>query len=92
MFGWRRGGWGRGGFGWVGSGRQVHPPKYSEEFEYIGPCRCGFGPNAFYRDKKSGRIIHWHDLWRQGIYQAKEENDVKQEETAKKMNESQNQN
>lgn len=25
--------------------------------EYIGPCRCGTGPNAFYRTH-DGRVIH----------------------------------
>ncbi len=31
---------------------------------YIGPCRCGWGPHAYYRDQE-GRIIHASRLgWR----------------------------
>jgi hypothetical protein len=33
---------------------------------YIGPCRCGFGPDAFYRDK-SGRIIHASQVYHRGF-------------------------
>jgi hypothetical protein len=31
-------------------------------YAYIGPCRCGRGPHAWYRDEK-GNIIHAWDLW-----------------------------
>ncbi len=31
--------------------------------EYIGPCRCGFGPDAYYREKKTGRIVHARQLY-----------------------------
>ncbi|WP_456418853.1 hypothetical protein [Methanocaldococcus infernus] len=31
-------------------------------FRYIGPCRCGFGPHAYYVDDR-GRIIHAWDLY-----------------------------
>ena len=27
------------------------------KYRYIGPCRCGFGPRAFYIDEE-GKIIH----------------------------------
>ena len=37
-----------------------------EGYTYIGPCRCGFGPDAFYRDK-SGRIVHAAQVHRRGI-------------------------
>jgi len=37
-----------------------------EGFTYIGPCKCGFGPDAFYRDK-SGRIIHASQFFHWGI-------------------------
>lgn len=26
-------------------------------YEYVGPCRCGRGPNAYYRTGE-GRIVH----------------------------------
>ena len=49
----RRGrGWHRG----YGSWRQA-APTVSEGYAYVGPCRCGLGPHAFYQDK-SGRIVH----------------------------------
>ena len=37
-----------------------------EGYTYIGPCRCGFGPDAFYRDK-SGRIVHASQLFHWSI-------------------------
>ena len=37
-----------------------------EGYTYIGPCRCGFGPDAYYRDK-SGRIIHASQVYQRGI-------------------------
>lgn len=48
---------GRGWFrwNWVGPGGNL-PSGYT----YIGPCRCGMGPHAYYKDP-SGRIVHaWH--------------------------------
>nr|MDO8062149.1 hypothetical protein [Candidatus Freyrarchaeum guaymaensis] len=35
---------------------QPSPPA-PRGYRYIGPCRCGFGPNAFYQDPQ-GRIVH----------------------------------
>lgn len=32
-------------------------------YRYIGPCRCGMGPHAFFMDPR-GRIIHASALWR----------------------------
>jgi len=32
-------------------------------YTYIGPCRCGYGPHAFYLDP-SGRVIHAWQLYR----------------------------
>jgi len=32
-------------------------------YTYIGPCRCGMGPHAFYLDE-SGRIVHAWQLYR----------------------------
>jgi len=30
-------------------------------FRYVGPCRCGFGPHAYYEDVK-GRIYHVSEI------------------------------
>ncbi len=50
MFGYRRGY----RFWWR------KPPAVPAGYTYIGPCRCGFGPHAYYQEP-SGRIIHaWH--------------------------------
>ncbi|CAB3288172.1 Exonuclease SbcC [Methanocaldococcus lauensis] len=38
-------------------------PATVGRYRYIGPCRCGFGPHAFYVDD-SGRIVHAWDLYR----------------------------
>ncbi len=41
------------GYGWHNA-----PDSWeTEDYEYVGPCRCGFGPDAFWRDKKTGRIV-----------------------------------
>lgn len=53
---WRARGWG----GWRG-----YYPSYSG-YRYIGPCRCGFGPDAFYEEISTGRIVHASELWRGG--------------------------
>ena len=34
-----------------------------EGYAYIGPCRCGCGPHAYYRDR-SGRVFHASQLYR----------------------------
>jgi hypothetical protein len=52
-----------------GYGRGLHRGRFwpytlvsaPEGYTYLGPCRCGFGPDAFYRDK-SGRIVHASQL------------------------------
>ena len=46
----RDGAWGRRGF----------IPAYIEETDdatYVGPCRCGLGPRAYYR-LKDGSVVH----------------------------------
>jgi hypothetical protein len=40
--------------------RQAFPTPVG--YEYVGPCRCGFGPNAFYRTRE-GRILHASQLF-----------------------------
>jgi predicted RNase H-like nuclease (RuvC/YqgF family) len=42
------------------------PVNVPEGYAYVGPCRCGFGPDAFYRDK-NGRIVHAAQVNRRGI-------------------------
>jgi len=32
-------------------------PTVPSGYTYVGPCRCGWGPHAFYQDP-SGRIVH----------------------------------
>ena len=60
MLGYGRG-WHRGYRSW----RQF-PVGAPEGYTYIGPCRCGFGPDAFYQDK-SGRIVHASQIYHRGI-------------------------
>ncbi len=55
MFGYGRG-WNRGRGFWRNN---IETP---EGYEYIGPCRCGFGPDAYYREKRTGRIAHARQL------------------------------
>ncbi|MGQ9800741.1 MAG: hypothetical protein ACUVRL_03640 [Candidatus Saccharicenans sp.] len=68
-------GYGRGyrGFGYgAGYGRGFHhnwrwpgpaSAQVPEGYKYIGPCRCGWGPHAFYQDA-SGRIVQARDVYR----------------------------
>lgn len=41
-------------YGWCHEPADVEVP---EDYEYLGPCCCGFGLDAYYRDKKTGRIF-----------------------------------
>ena len=63
MFGWGR--------GWFGIGRRFWKyfpvEKVGGRFRYIGPCRCGLGPHAFYVDEKTGALVHAWDLYRRNI-------------------------
>lgn len=61
MFGYGRGWFGYGRGWWRGTTNVPAPAGY----RYIGPCRCGWGPNAFYQDA-SGRIVHASELYRGG--------------------------
>lgn len=52
MFGFRRmGGIGR-------KFRRCVPLVVSNRYEYIGNCRCGTGPHAYYLDKESNMIVN----------------------------------
>lgn len=33
---------------------QVQSP---EGYIYLGPCRCGFGPHAYWKDRQTGRVF-----------------------------------
>lgn len=65
MFGFGRRFFGRGFFGrrffgrGFGYGARVPytPELNNEKYEYVGPCRCGLGPHAYYRDRKTGNIV-----------------------------------
>ncbi len=59
------------------------PPTIPPGYIYTGPCRCGFGPHAFYRDP-SGRIIHAWGPWGWEIPPAPTEEDLKAELAALK--------
>jgi hypothetical protein len=55
------------GVNWWHHGRGYCWPGYPDEYlqakdlpkdaTYVGPCRCGFGPHAYYRTA-DGRIVH----------------------------------
>ncbi|HIP34525.1 MAG TPA: hypothetical protein EYG87_00565 [Methanothermococcus okinawensis] len=57
MFGWRF---------FRGMHRHFLFPRISGRFRYVGPCRCGFGPHAFYVDDR-GRLVHAWDLFFEDI-------------------------
>ena len=69
-------GMGRGYWGWYARGRG-NTPAYgllsagdvSGEATYVGPCRCGFGPHAYYRTK-DGRLVHASARWTEPIVPA----------------------
>ncbi len=45
--------------------------RHPEDFTYLGPCRCGFGPNAFWQEKKTGHIFRGllpYGAWFEAIY------------------------
>ena len=33
-----------------------------ENYRYVGPCRCGWGPHAYYVDER-GNLVHAWDLF-----------------------------
>ena len=60
MFGFRCGFRGRRFFGrglFRYSRAHAVPVLSDEKYEYVGTCRCGLGPHAYYRDKKTGNIM-----------------------------------
>lgn len=59
-------GYGRGRSGY-GQSLRCSIPNVSQPsgYRYVGGCRCGWGPNAFYEDA-SGRVVHASELYRWG--------------------------
>ncbi len=53
----------RRGFGRCYYYSQMFTPR---GYSYVGLCRCGKGPNAYYQDK-FGRIVHFNDLMREDL-------------------------
>ena len=49
-------------------------------YTYIGHCRCGFGPNAFYQDA-NGRIVHASRVYCGEIREPRVEEDLTKEIT-----------
>ena len=47
-----RGGWRR----FRGNEQKRLPPATPAGCIYVGPCRCGFGPHAYYQDT-SGKVV-----------------------------------
>ena len=69
------------GRGWHRSGRHWQPPISAPEgYTYAGPCRCGFGPDAFYQDR-SGTIVHASQVYGRGIPPLPTREDFKAEVT-----------
>ncbi|BAT72101.1 conserved hypothetical protein [Thermosulfidibacter takaii ABI70S6] len=59
-FSWRGRGWGHGGRGcggWRWYGFDGAPATSVKGYTYVGPCRCGFGPHAYYMDTE-GKLVH----------------------------------
>ncbi len=62
--------WNRGrGCRWDGARWQYPEPRPVDDVDaqgnaYVGPCRCGRGPNAYYRTR-DGRVVHVQDIARQ---------------------------
>jgi len=57
--------WGRGrgwGWRWMWWWSPAIAAMASRGYVYIGPCRCGFGPNAYYMTP-SGQIVHAWQLF-----------------------------
>ncbi|MCM8784974.1 MAG: hypothetical protein NC827_05550 [Candidatus Omnitrophica bacterium] len=65
-----------------GYGRGWHrwQPKVTAPsgYTYIGPCRCGRGPHAFYQDP-NGRIVHAWQLYCWGVPTTPTKEDLKVE-------------
>jgi hypothetical protein len=78
-FGMSRGYWGR-----YSRGRCVWPANsqltadvVSGEMTYVGPCRCGFGPHAYYRTNE-GRLVHASALLTEPLVQDTAQETVEQ--------------
>jgi len=63
-----------------GYGRGWFKPRmaHSSGYSYIGPCRCGTGPNAFYQGP-NGRIVPARQVYRSGFPTILTKEDLKAE-------------
>ncbi|XRP97607.1 hypothetical protein ACO3UB_03555 [Methanocaldococcus sp. 16A] len=78
MFGWGR------GFGrrfW----RYFPVSTVGGRYRYVGPCRCGLGPHAFYVDDKTGALVHAWDLYRGSDERAYLEETIRELEEEKRL-------
>jgi len=69
----RGGGYSHGRGGGYGYGRGVAAataPSVPSGYAYIGPCRCGYGPNAYYRDP-TGKVVPAADVFAAGPVQSR---------------------
>jgi len=75
---------GRGmGRNWTGIGqyRGVRPWLYNKPpkgYTYVGHCRCGMGPNAFFLDQE-GNVAHAWNIYHWGTPQELTKEDLKAE-------------
>ncbi len=53
-------------------------------YNYVGPCRCGTGPHAFYEDAQ-GRVVTARQLFRRSDYAGITKDDLKTELEALKQ-------
>jgi len=67
MWGWHARGFGR--RWWFGRGWWwgFYGYRTPHGFTYVGPCRCGFGPHAFYVDDR-GRLLHASQVYGWGAW------------------------
>ena len=63
------------GRGWYRWWPRIAVPR---GYTYIGPCRCGTGPHAFYQDPR-GRIVPAWQLYHWGTPSAPTKEDLKAE-------------
>ena len=57
--------YGRGGYG-RGFGMAGMPVQTPTGYAYLGPCRCGRGPDAYYRTP-DGRIVHASQMFQESV-------------------------
>ncbi len=66
------------GHGGFGNRYRRRMDLYPAGYAYIGPCRCGFGPDAYYM-AQDGRIIHANEIFRKRFLSARTKQDLQAE-------------